>query len=286
MSRPASRSISSLAKELGRETQLASLELALEGRDLAGSCDIGFSCAYTNTISWRGATTPLPMENDPRVVFERLFGDRGSTDRAARLARIAADRSILDSVTRPHRRPAAGGSARAIAPSSREYLEAVRDVERRIQKAEEQSGQQLPLVQQPAGIPASFEDHAKLMFDLQVLAYQTDLTRVITFMLGRELSGRTFPEIGVPSRTTRPRIIRTIRRSSRISPRSTSFHSTLFAYYLDKLQADAGRRRLAARSHDDRLRRRHGRLQPARHRPICRSCSSAAASGASLAAGT
>ena len=99
MSRPVSRSISSWRREFGRETQLASLELAIEGRDLAGSCDIGFSCAYTNTISWRGPTTPLPMENNPRVVFERMFGDSGSTDRAARLAQIAADRSMLDSVT-------------------------------------------------------------------------------------------------------------------------------------------------------------------------------------------
>ena len=185
-----------IAKQLGKDTQLTSLEVAIEGRDLAGSCDIGFSCAYTNTIAWRGPKTPLPMENDPRALFERMFGDSGSTERGAREARMAADKSILDSVGER-----IGVLQKKIGPRDRvklsEYLEAVRDIERRIQKAEEQSARELPRVDQPAGVPASFEAHAKLMFDLQVLAYQTDLTRVITFMLGRELSGRTFPELGV-----------------------------------------------------------------------------------------
>ncbi len=226
-----------VAKEFGRETQLASLELAIEGRDLAGSCDIGFSCAYTNTISWRGVKTPLPMENDPRVVFERMFGDSSSTDWAQRLlAQIAADRSILDSVTGriAELRQRIGARDR---DKLAEYLEAVRDIERRIQRAEEQSGQQLPLVQQPGGIPASFEDHVKLMFDLQVLAYQTDLTRVITFMFGRELSGRTFPELGV---------VESHHATSHHQNDATklanlfkikAFHSTLFAYYVEKLRS-------------------------------------------------
>ncbi|MGE3511772.1 MAG: DUF1552 domain-containing protein [Vicinamibacterales bacterium] len=225
-----------LAQQLGKETQLASLEVAIEGRDLAGSCDIGFSCAYTNTIAWRGPHTPLPMENDPRALFERMFGDSGSTERGARLARMASDRSILDSVGER-----IGVLQRKIGPRDRvklaEYLDAVRDIERRIQKAEEQSERELPRVDQPAGVPASFEAHAKLMFDLQVLAYQTDLTRVITFMLGRELSGRTFPELGVseghhatshhqedPTKLTNLEKIKV-------------FHSTLVAYYLDKLRA-------------------------------------------------
>ncbi len=186
-----------LGRELGQYTQLSSLELALDGRDFAGSCDAGFSCAYTNTISWRTPATPLPMEPNPRVVFERLFGDSGSTDPAVRLARITEDRSILDSVTEK-----VADLQRGIGPEDRhkidQYLDAVRDVERRIQKAEEQSARELPLVQQPAGIPPTFDAHMRLMFDLQLLAYQTDLTRVVSFMVGREISGRTYNEIGIP----------------------------------------------------------------------------------------
>ncbi len=182
---------------LGRQTQLATLELGLDGRDFAGSCDEGFSCAYTNTISWANETTPLPMEINPRVVFERLFGDSGSTDPDVRRARLAKDASLLDSVTER-----AGDLSRELGSSDRaklsQYLEAVRDIERRIQMAEEQSGRELPVVDQPAGIPNTFGEHAKLMFDLLALAYETDLTRVATFMMGREITGRTYPEIGVP----------------------------------------------------------------------------------------
>jgi hypothetical protein len=225
-----------IAKEFGRETQLASLEVAIEGRDLAGSCDIGFSCAYTNTIAWRGPKTPLPMENDPRVVFERMFGGSDSTDRAARLAQIAADRSILDSVgdriDSLHKRIGSRDRDKLA-----EYLEAVRDIERRIQRAEEQSDQQLPLVSQPRGIPADFEQHAKLMFDLQVLAYQTDLTRVITFMLGRELSGRTFPELGVVESHHATSHHQNDQLKLANLFKIKEHHSKLFGYYLDKLQA-------------------------------------------------
>ena len=182
---------------LGRQTQLATLELGLDGRDFAGSCDEGFSCAYTNTISWANETTPLLMEINPRVVFERLFGDSGSTDPDVRRARLAKDASLLDSVTER-----AGDLSRELGPRDRaklsQYLEAVRDIERRIQMAEEQSGRELPVVDQPAGIPNTFGEHAKLMFDLLALAYETDLTRVATFMMGREITGRTYPEIGVP----------------------------------------------------------------------------------------
>ncbi|MCY4661933.1 MAG: DUF1552 domain-containing protein [Acidobacteria bacterium] len=184
-------------RALGRETQLATLELALDGRDFAGSCDDGFSCAYTNTIAWTNETTPLPMENNPRVVFERLFGDSGSTDPAIRKARLRKDASLLDSVTER-----AGALSRELGAGDRaklgQYLEAVRDIERRIQMAEAQSGRELPVVDQPAGIPGTFGEHAKLMFDLQALAYETDLTRVATFMMGREITGRTYAEIGVP----------------------------------------------------------------------------------------
>ena len=182
---------------LGKETQLATLELALDGRDFAGSCDDGFSCAYTNTIAWTNDTTPLPMENNPRVVFERLFGDSGSTDPAIRRARRRKDASLLDSVTER-----AGALSRELGAGDRaklgQYLEAVRDIERRIQMAEAQSDRELPVVDQPAGIPGTFGEHARLMFDLQALAYETDLTRVATFMMGREITGRTYAEIGVP----------------------------------------------------------------------------------------
>ncbi len=225
-----------IAKELGRHTQLASLELAIDGRDLAGSCDIGFSCAYTNTVSWRGPKTPLPMENDPRVVFERMFSGSSSTDRTARLGQIAADRSILDSVTARigEFRQRLGARDRA---KLSEYVDAVRDVERRIQKAEEQSGRELPIVDRPGGIPSSFEAHVKLMFDLQVLAYQTDLTRVMTFMLGRELSGRTFPELGVIE--SHHATSHHQENAGKIANllKIKVFHASLFAYYLDKLRA-------------------------------------------------
>jgi hypothetical protein len=186
-----------VAKELGQETELASLELTLESGESAGTCDLGYSCAYTNTISWRGPRTPLPMEHNPRAVFERLFGDGGTSGTAARVARMRRDRSLLDSITDKVARLERGLGARDRAKLG-EYLDAVRDVERRIQNAEQQSARELPAVDQPAGVPATFVEHAKLMFDLQVLAYQSDLTRVVTFMMGREFSGRTYPEIGVP----------------------------------------------------------------------------------------
>ena len=186
-----------VARELGRQTQLGSLELALDQSDVFGSCDIGFSCQYTSTIAWRDANTPLPMETNPRVVFERLFGDTGTTDPTVRLQRIRKDQSLLDAVSDRvsalNRKVGAGDRAKLD-----QYLDAVRDVERRIQMAEAQSNRELPVVEKPAGVPATYEEHAKLMFDMQVLAYQTDLTRVITFMMGRELSGRTYAEIGVP----------------------------------------------------------------------------------------
>ncbi len=185
-----------VAKEFGKETQLTSIELATEPADVLGACFFGYSCAYSNTISWRTPTTPLPMENNPRAVFERLFGATDSTDARARAADLETDRSILDSVTQQVVRLSNALGARDRTKLA-EYLEAVRDIERRIKRAEEQVGRELPVVEQPVGIPASFEEHVKLMFDLQVLAFQTDLTRVFTFMMAREASTRTYPELGV-----------------------------------------------------------------------------------------
>jgi hypothetical protein len=185
------------ARELGKETQLASLEMTLEYTEMLGACDAGYSCAYSNTVAWRGPNTPLPMEVDPRALFERLFGDGDSTDRAARLTRIQEDRSILDSLVGDVAR-----LGRDLGPRDRsklsEYLDAIRDVERRIHRAEEQSARELPVVERPAGVPATFEEHSRLMFDLLALAYQADLTRVATFMMGHEVSSRAYPEIGVP----------------------------------------------------------------------------------------
>jgi len=185
------------ARELGKQTQLASLELGLESPTLSGGCDSGYSCAYTNTVSWRTPTTPLPVEVNPRMVFERLFGDGDSTDPAARLAALEEQRSILDyvagSVDRLQTR--LGKSDRT---KLSDYLEAIRDIERRIQKAEQQNAQlKLPVMERPSSIPEAFDDHARLMMDLQVLAFQTDMTRVITMMLGRAGSNRPYRSLGI-----------------------------------------------------------------------------------------
>ena len=225
-----------LGQELGKQTQLSSLELGLDSRDFAGSCDAGFACAYTNTISWRTPTTPLPMENNPRVVFERLFGDSGTTDPAIRQARIAEDRSILDSVTDKVddlQRGLGTGDRRKIA----QYLDAVRDVERRIQRAEEQSDRDLPLVQQPAGVPEAFDEYMRLMFELQRLAWQTDLTRVVTFMVGREISGRTYNEIGIPD--AHHPLSHHLDDPAKIATMSkiNTYHVSLFAEFVDTLRA-------------------------------------------------
>ena len=183
------------AKELGKQTQLSSLELGIESSEVVGACIAAYSCAYSNTFSWSTPTTPLPMENQPRAVFERLFGESDSTDSKERLARIQRNHSILDFVSQEVNRLLAG-----LGPSDRtkvnQYLDAIRDVERRIQMAEQQSSRQLPQLKRPGGIPETFTEHIKLMFDLQALAFQTDLTRVSSFMVGHEMSSQSYPEIG------------------------------------------------------------------------------------------
>lgn len=224
------------AQELGQQTQLASLELGLHTNDVVGLCEKGWSCAYTSTISWRNATTPLPIESQPRAVFERLFGDSNSTDPAVRMDRLRKDKSLLDSLTE--------GVSRlmgSVGPQDRarlnQYFDAMRDVERRIQMAEEQSAREMPVFDRPVGAPASFEEHAQLMFDLQVLAYQTDMTRVITFMTGRGQSNRSYPEIGVPDahhpishHQSDPVKLEKLYKINR-------YHSELFAYFLEKLRS-------------------------------------------------
>jgi hypothetical protein len=185
------------ARALGQITQFGSLELGVEAPSLAGGCDSGYSCAYTNTISWRNPTSPNPVEVNPRVVFERLFGDGDSTDQKSRLAQMQEQSSILDFVKGGVDRletKLGSGDRRKLT----EYLDAIRDIERRIQKAEQQSASMpLPAMDRPAAAPEEFVDHAHLMMDLMVIAYQSDLTRVITMMLAREGSNRSYREIGV-----------------------------------------------------------------------------------------
>lgn len=183
------------AKELSKETQLASLELGIEDPGLLGSCDGGSTCAYLNTISWRTPTTPLPIENNPRALFERLFGSSGSTDPALRVARMKKDRSILDFVSEQAERLGNVVGSHDQAKLS-EYFDSIRSIERRLQMAEKDT-QELPVVDRPMGIPSDFAEHATLMMDLLALAYQTDMTRVSTFMAGKEVSNRAFPEIGI-----------------------------------------------------------------------------------------
>lgn len=186
-----------LAKAFENETQLASLQMAVDDNSLLGSCDLGYSCAYSSTVSWLTPTLPLMAENNPRMLFERMFGSSDSTDAKVRAARLEQDRSLLDSVS-DRVKQLQGKLGSADNRKMSDYLASLRDVERRIQKAEEQSSKQLPDVAQPAGIPASFEEHVRLLYDLQLLAFQSDITRVTTFMYGREQTGRPYPQIGVP----------------------------------------------------------------------------------------
>lgn len=224
------------ARALGRETQIASLELAIESVELLGACDAGYSCAYANTISWRSPTTPMPMDNDPRSIFERLFGGSDSTNAASRKARIEKDRSILDSVQEKVTGLKVGLGPRDNVKLT-EYLEAIRDVERRIQKAEEQSDRELPVVDRPAGIPPTFDQHAKLMFDLLTIAFQTDMTRVSTFMLAREVSGRSYPEIGVPDAHHGVSHHQNDPEKLAKLGRINLLHAQQFAYFVEKMRA-------------------------------------------------
>ena len=224
------------ANHLGEATQLSSLELGIDQASLLGSCDIGYSCAYTNGISWRSPTVPLPVTANPRDVFERLFGDGDTLDAKGRLAQLRRQSSILDFVMAD----AARLSGQLGVEDRRkldEYLEATRDVERRIQKAIlSGGGAQATDLERPAGIPASFDEQVRLMIDLQVLAMQADITRVGSFMIGRELSNRTYPEIGVPDShhmlSHHGHIPEKIAKLERIN----RYHMGYFAYYLQRMR--------------------------------------------------
>jgi hypothetical protein len=225
-----------LARHFASDTQVASLELSMDAPANAGACTGNLSCVYTHTLSWRSPTQPLPMEWNPRAVFERLFGDSGSTDRTAREARLRQHKSILDSVAEK-----LASLKKDLGPRDQskvdEYTEAIRDVERRIERADEQRDVELPTLEQPQGAPPVFEDHLALMLDLQLLAFQSDLTRVISFMIGKEQSARPYPQIGVPEahhplshHNDIPELIAHMSKINR-------YHTQLFSQYLAKLRA-------------------------------------------------
>lgn len=223
------------AKTIGGETPIPSLELGTDLIAQVGNCDNGYNCAYQNNLSWSSPTTPLPTEADPRAVFERLFGDGGAPD--VRRAELRRNASILDWVLTDmaslQRTLGAGDRTKVD-----EYLDTVREVERRIQRAEQQtSASPLPVLERPASVPDAWEDHVKLMFDLQVLALQADLTRVITFQLARESSTRTYPQIGVPEphhpishHTNDPEKLTKLAKIN-------AYHVSLFSYLLERLRS-------------------------------------------------
>ena len=225
------------AAELGRDTPLPSLELSVDLNFLVGNCDNGYSCVYMNTLSWRTATTPVPTEANPRVVFERLFGDGGTPEQ--RLAEMARDRSILDSVTQDARRLqkklGAGDRAR-----TDEYFDSIREVERRIQKGAQSVAEAEPLAgleRPPMGLPNDFAEHVGLMLDLQWLAFQADLTRVFTFMFGREISSRTYPELGLPEGHHSMSHHRDIPENMARLAKLNTYQTDLFASFLQKLDS-------------------------------------------------
>ena len=224
-----------VAKHIGQETTFPSIELATEDfSGLVGDCAPGFSCAYMNTLSWQSETAPLPMEINPRSVFERLFG--GGANKDERLARMRTDRSLLDFVADDLKQVENGIGARDRARLD-QYLDDVREIERRIQRAEQQAATIPDVPDAPIGVPEAFEDHTKLLFDLLLVAYQADLTRVFTFMLGRELSQRTYPHIGVTEphhsishHGNRPAAIE-------MHAKVNTYHLSLFAQFVEKLKA-------------------------------------------------
>lgn len=223
------------AQNIGRETQLPSLEMSMDLLSVVGQCDNGYACVYQNNLSWSSPTTPLPAEAHPRIIFETLFGEGGN--RADRQAALRKRASLLDSLTDEIRR-----LQKTLGPADQntvsQYLTSIREVERRIQKAEVDAAENsLPDLDRPVGVPAAYADHARLMFDLQVLALQGDITRVISFQLARETSNRSYPEIGVPDPhhplTHHGNDPEKIAKVAKIN----QFHVSLFAEFLQKLQS-------------------------------------------------
>src|SRR5665213_801020 len=223
------------ALKMGQDTPLPSLELATEDMTgLIGACDVGFSCTYTNTISWRTPTTPLPMEINPRVVFDRLFGD--GSNAAERLSRIQRERSILDAVTLQvsHLQRGLGANDRNRVA---EYLDNVREIERRIQLTEKKNSASVKLPDTPIGIPDDHVVHSKMMFDLMALAFQADITRISSFMMAREVSYRTFPQIGVPDPFHATSHHQDNPEKLEKLTKINTYHVSLIAYFMDKLKS-------------------------------------------------
>jgi Protein of unknown function (DUF1552) len=221
-----------LAEKIGQETPLPSIEMAIE--EVGLNCGAGYGCAYFNTISWRNPTMPLPMENSPQVVFERLFGDGSNS--ALRLSRKKEDRSILDSVTEKVSRLQS-----RLDPSDRnrltEYLDDIREIERRIQKAEQQSANEGNVPEAPVGVPELFEDHLKLMFDLQALAYRADITRIMTMMYARDTSGATYPNSGNRDGFHGASHHSNARAKMDSFALINRYHIQMLAYFIEKLQS-------------------------------------------------
>lgn len=224
------------ANMIGQDTTLPSMELATEDHSgLIGECDRDYGCIYMNTLSWRTPTTPLPMEINPRKVFERMFGQ--GSNAAERLTRKQQDRSILDSFMQQ-----ANELQKKLGPhdknTMKDYLESVREIERRIQKAEtQQTNVDVTVPPTPAGIPYSYEDHVKLMYDLLILAFQANITRVITFMVAREISNRTYPQVNVPD--GHHAISHHQNRADKMEKnvRIQTYHIGLFAQFVEKMKA-------------------------------------------------
>jgi hypothetical protein len=223
------------AASMGAKTRLASLELGVDDNRVVGHCDSGYSCAYTNSISWKSPSTPLPPEANPRLVFERLFGDEDPTlDAATRLRRARYRKSLLDS-TRDETSRLSGSIATADRHKIGEYLESIRDIERRIQNAEKDVREVQPTIEKPSGIPAGYDEHTRLLFDLQWLAFKADLTRVSTMVLGREGSVRTYGEIGVPEPHHPLSHHRNSSEALAKLTRINAFHVSLFANFIQRL---------------------------------------------------
>jgi len=227
------------AKQLGSQTAIPSLELSTDLIAQVGNCDNGLACAYQNNLSWSSPTTPLPAEADPRVVFERLFGDGGTAKE--RSTELRKNRSILDWVTEDMAR-----IQRKVGAADRnkvdQYLDSIREVERRIQNAEKQSTDgSLPSLERPVSVPENWEEHVKMMFDLQVLALQADVTRVITFQMAREASTRTYPQIGVPE--AHHPVSHHVNDPEKLAKlaKINGYHVALFAYLVGKLKATPDR---------------------------------------------
>ena len=222
------------AKHLGQSTALPSLELAIDLNFLGGQCENSYSCAYLNTLAWSSDTTPLPTENNPRIVFERLFGDGGTSEQ--RLAQVKRNQSIIDSVMADLAKLQTSLGA-ADRTTVTEYLDAVREVERRIQRIEARDGSELPTLERPAGVPDRFDEHVKLMYELQWLAFRSDMTRVVTFMLGRELNFRTYPEIGITEGHHGLSHHQDNPTQLAKYARLNTYQTELFAWFLDKLKS-------------------------------------------------